>query len=362
MTTTSDTRAGEQGRSRPGRIIVSANPLNAEIPPDAWQHTITPTDQFYVRSHFAAPQADADSWSLQLSGALEGAREVTLAELRALPTRTLTATMECAGNDRLGFAPLCEGEPWGSGAVSTGVWTGVALRDLLARVRLRPTAVELLFTGADAGAPPDSSGALAFERSLPLAKALDPDTLLAFELNGAPLPHIHGGPLRLVVPGWYGMASVKWLTRITALEQPFAGYFQRERYVLVRPGEAERVPLGAMAVKSRITAPSEGATLPMGSHTVSGVAWSGSGVARVEVRVDHDGAWQAARLHDGPRYAWRRWEWTWEADEPGKHVLQVRATDEAGNTQPDVAAWNQFGYVNNAIQSVVVYIGEREAA
>jgi DMSO/TMAO reductase YedYZ molybdopterin-dependent catalytic subunit len=268
--------------------------------------------------------------------------------------------MVCAGNNRLGFAPLAAGEPWGTGAVSTAAWRGVALCDVLAAAQLRHTTVELLFTGADQGVPSGEHESVAYARSLLLEKALDPDTLLAYAMNDAPLPLIHGGPVRLIVPDWYGMASVKWLVGLTALEQPFDGYFQRQRYVIERPDQALKLPVQTMRVEASITSPRAGDTLPVGKHTVRGVAWSGDGaIAQVEVRVDYDGEWQRARLvGDAQPHTWRAWEWIWRASEAGRHVLQARATDAQGHTQPEVTEWNRYGYANNAIQSVVVAVDD----
>jgi DMSO/TMAO reductase YedYZ molybdopterin-dependent catalytic subunit len=268
--------------------------------------------------------------------------------------------MECAGNDRIGFAPLTPGEPWGSGAVSTAIWRGTPLRELLAAAALDETCVELLFCGADGGVPSGEHSTTMYARSLPIDKALEADTLVAYEMNGQPIPAQHGGPVRLVVPGWYGMASVKWLERISALEQPFDGYFQRARYVLERPGAPPK-PLQAMQVKAHIATPQAGECMTTGAIEISGMAWSGEGaIVRVEVRIDHTGRWNAAQLGEcATAHSWQPWSWTCEACAPGRHVIQVRATDSRGNTQPEVAEWNKYGYVNNAIQTIVVTVVER---
>ena len=339
-------------------VIVTAQPFNAEMPPEAWQAAVTPTEQFYVRNHFAVPELDPATWCLHIGGAVQHSQDLHLADLRAFPSRTVTTTMVCAGNNRLGFAPLAAGEPWGAGAVSTAAWQGVALRDVLSRAQLRHSTVELLFTGADQGVPQGEHETVAYARSLPLDKALDPDTLLAYAMNDAPLPPMHGGPVRLIVPDWYGMASVKWLAHVTAIEQPFDGYFQHQRYVIERPDQTAKLPVQTMRVETYITSPQGGDTLTIGKHSVRGVAWSGEEpIAQVEVRLDYDGEWQTARLvGDAQPHAWRAWEWIWQASEAGRHVLQARATDSQGHTQPEVAEWNRYGYANNAIQSVVVAV------
>ena len=338
-----------------GLVVVKDDPFNAESPLPALAVVPTPAAQFYVRSHFSNPVLDAGEWRLRLGGGFDRPVELAFAELTAMPSRTLQATMECAGNDRIGFAPLPPGEPWGAGAVSFGVWRGVPLADILGRAGLQPGAVELLFEGADQGQPEGSDSYQPFLRSLPLEKACDPDTLLTYELDGAPLTEDHGGPVRLLVPGWYGVASVKWLVRITALDQCFRGFFQHERYVIRRSDTDHVEPLREMLVKSLVTSMQSGDVIAPGRHMVAGIAWSGAGrITKVEISADGS-PWEPARLLGaGTAYGWQEWEWEWAVLQPGRHVVRVRATDEHHNVQPDVAAWNELGYVNNAIQLVAV--------
>ena len=340
----------------PELVVVRADPFNAEAPVGILGEASTPSKLFYVRSHFPTPVLEAASWRLRVEGPAARRLDLTFDELRALPDRTVVATLECAGNDRVGFAPMVPGEPWGPGAVSTARWRGVSLASLLNRVDLADATVEVLFEGADQGQAGGSSSTR-FARALPLEKALDPDTILAYEINGQPLPAEHGGPVRLIVPDWYGVASVKWLVRVAAIERPFDGYFQVQRYVLDRPGH-EPEPLRAMLVKSLITNLQTGSTLEPGTHVVRGVAWSGDGpIARVDVSVGGEGAWWPARLvGEAPPHAWQCWEFDWEALIPGRHLLRVRATDGRGNIQPDIAAWNRLGYANNAIQVIAVEV------
>lgn len=238
----------------------------------------------------------------------------------------------------------------------------MSLRTVLEQAGLAASVIELRFDGADRGKPDGVDEEMAFARALPLAKALDPDTLLAYELNGAPLPPEHGGPVRLVVPDWYGMASVKWLIRIVALEQPFDGYFQTTSYVLERRGAADprraKEPLQAMLVKSLITSPAAGDQVSLERQHLLGVAWSGAGaIVKVEVSVEGEGEWQSAELlGEALPHTWRQWRWEWKPAHSGRHALRVRATDEQGNTQPDVPEWNRLGYANNAIQLVMVEV------
>jgi DMSO/TMAO reductase YedYZ molybdopterin-dependent catalytic subunit len=243
-------------------------------------------------------------------------------------------------------------QPWLYEAIGTAEWTGTSVWPLLERAGLRADVAEILFVGADT--PPGD--APPFARSLPCADALHPDMLLAYEMNGEPLPAAHGGPVRLVVPGWYGVASVKWLVQIEALTEPFTGYFQAARYVMDIPGAATQPPLRTMAVKSLITHPAAGAVLPPGRVTIRGVAWSGDGViTEVTVSTDGGATWQLAPVTPptGP-YAWQPWTFAWTPPGPGLYTLCARATDVAGHTQPAVALWNRLGYANNAIQGVAV--------
>ena len=341
-------------------VMVKQEPFNAEAPLVALRDARTATESFYVRSHFATPATAPGTWRLHMEGLVEQPLELTETELRALPARTVVATMECAGNDRVRFAPIPPGEPWGLGAVSTAVWRGVSVRDVLEQARLGPAVVEIVFEGADEGKPALDEPPTRFARSLPLNQALHPDTLLAYEMNGEPLTAAHGGPVRLVVPDWYGVASVKWVARIAAIAEPFRGFYQARRYVFVRPDGSRPTPLSTMRVKSLITSHANGERIGLGPHVLAGVAWSGDGaIMQVEVATGGDGVWQAARLQDEARpHTWRRWEYEWQPRYAGRHVLRVRATDIQGNVQPDLAEWNVLGYCNNSIQQVVLEVGE----
>jgi DMSO/TMAO reductase YedYZ molybdopterin-dependent catalytic subunit len=338
---------------RAGLVVVKPEPFNAETPPEALAQARTPTASFFIRSNHAEPELPAATHRVAVEGAVESPFTLEWAELARGPMRSLTATLECAGNGRTSMAPLPEGEPWGQGALGTAVWKGVPLAEVLTRARLHSDVVEVLVEGAD------GQGSKRFARSLPVSKALHPDTLLALEMNGAPLTRAHGAPVRLLVPGWYGMASVKWVSRIEALTRPFEGYYQRERYIYEsRDGRAPE-PVTRMQVKSLITSPAEGERAAPGRVVVQGLAWSGERrVVQVEVAVDGGESWQPATLLETPRpSAWVRWAFTWEDAAPGRHTLRARATDEAGETQPERAPWNRLGYGNNAVQVRVVDVG-----
>lgn len=331
------------------RILVTTDPENSEFPfaeldPEAW---ITPLERFYVRNHFSVPEIDAGAWRLRV-GTGEGAARLSLGDLDALPSRTLVSVLECAGNGRRYNDRPAKGVQWGQGAVSNGEWSGPALADVLDAAGA-PPAEHYAFTGADRGRVDGIDGEIAFRRSVPRSKALDSDTLVALRLNGEPLNGPHGAPARLFVPGWYGMASVKWLVAIEPCDAPVDDYFMAVDYTR-RSADGGREPLEWVAPKAEIARPVEGAEVPAGRVEVEGAAWAGDAtVERVEISVD-DSDWSEADL-DGPvtRYGWRLWRWTWEAA-PGEHRLAARATDAQGRTQPDEPDPSAPGYLNHWVR------------
>lgn len=332
----------------PDLVIVSEDPLNAETRLDLVDGRVVAAGRHYVRTHFALPSAPD---RIVLDGAVRATREITLDEVRGSANRTIDVTLECAGNGRRFLDPPVPGEQWALGAVGNATWTGVSLGELV-RGNVLPSATELLFRGADEGTPKDLGRRIAYERSLPVAIALEDDVLVAYEMNGAPIPAEHGGPLRLIVPGWYGMASVKWLARITALERPFAGFFQTDRYVI------EGRPLRSIEPRAVITRPADGARVPSGHVAVRGYAWSGHApIARVELSDTSGAALGSCDLaDDASPYAWRAFRITAELG-PGEHEIVARATDRAGNTQPTAPRWNALGYANNAARPVRLRVG-----
>lgn len=341
-------------------VTVEAVPYNAETPLSALAEPITPAHLFYVRNHFEAPALDLATWRLIVDGAVQRPLTLGLDDLHRLPAHTVTLTMECAGNGRTTLSPQPAGTPWAFGAVSTGRFTGVALRHVLDLAGAEPGACEIVGIGADTGSV-DGERRIPFERSLPLALARHPDVLLAWALNDAPLAPEHGSPLRLVVPGWYGVASVKWLVRLQAVLQPFAGYYQQERYVYVDEAcTAEGAPVGPMRVRSVIAAPDDGAILTPEATPITGLAWTGEGeVAQVEVSTDGGATWALAEMDapaDGSPYAGRVWRCRWLPSTPGDYVLMARATDATGQRQPLSSRWNRHGYGNNEVQRVKVHV------
>jgi DMSO/TMAO reductase YedYZ molybdopterin-dependent catalytic subunit len=285
-------------------------------------------------------------------------QKLSLDDLRGLGSRTLISTMECAGNGRTALAPLPGGEPWHTHAVGTASWTGVPLRAVLERAGLRSSTREILAAGVDRGQPEDAPAPLAYERALPLDKAMHPDTLLAWDMNGAPLTREHGGPLRLVVPDWYGMASVKWLTRLEARDSPFEGYYQSQRYVYDLADGTPVRPVTTMRVKSLIVSPADGERVRGPSLTIRGRAWAGqTPIVRVEISTRGGESWEEARLLGAAsEHAWAAWEYTWQPPAPGRHVLRVRARDAAGNQQPHLGHWNRHGYGSNAVRLHVLEV------
>ncbi|MBY0491687.1 MAG: sulfite oxidase [Gemmatimonadaceae bacterium] len=334
-------------------VVVRPHPLCAETPMPVLAEPVTPRESVYVRSNFDNPVLDA-SHRLSVGGAVRAPFAIGLDELAALPQHEVLVTMECAGNWRLGMTPVPTGEPWEYGALSTTRWSGVPLRLLLERAGVEPGAVEVLATGADVGPRDDAEGPVQFQRSLPLDAARAPDTLVATHMDGVPLTMDHGAPVRLIVPGWYGMASVKWLARLDVITTPFTGYFQSKRYVYHTPDGV--VPVTQALVKSMIVSPADGGTSAR-DVVLRGWAWSGAApITQVEVQVN-GGAWQQAEL-GAPM---SRWAWTPFSCPvvlpPGAVALRSRATDASGAVQPEQIVWNALGYGNNAIRTITVHVG-----
>jgi DMSO/TMAO reductase YedYZ molybdopterin-dependent catalytic subunit len=283
---------------------------------------------------------------------------LSLRDLLNLPSRSRAVTLECAGNGRSLLQPPVEGENWRLGAVSTAEWTGVPLAEVLDRAGIAKSAKEVVFRGADRGTPTGAASVVPFERSLKLDLARDPDVLLAYAMNGETLPVQHGYPLRLVVPDWYAVASVKWLTEIEAIDHAFDGHYQVNAYYMEREenGKVTREPLTLQRVRALIVEPDPDQAVERGEMAIRGVAWSGAAsIARVDVSVN--GTWEEARLiGERTRHSWQWWELITRVSEPGPVMLRARATDMAGRTQPAQPEWNRLGYGNNAIQEVPIRV------
>ena len=342
---------------RPDMLVHEEEPFNAETSlAGLAEGPLTATDAFYVRGHGAVPEIDSATWRLRVHGLVERELGLSLASLReALPEQTLTATLQCAGNRRAGLIAIraIAGQPWGPGATGTATWTGVALADVLALAGPLPAAGHVGFEGAE---PCPEADGERFGGSIPLTKARRPEVLLAWAMNGEPLAPVHGAPLRVVVPGYIGARSVKWLQRIELRSEPWDGYFQHVIYRLVPAdgtvGPGVGIPLGLIALNSEILSPADGATVPAGPLEVRGYAFAGGerSVARVDLSLDGGATWVQTELLDdlGP-WAWRHWRATVNLG-PGTHEIVVRAWDSSAATQPEDEAglWNPPGYVNNA--------------
>lgn len=325
--------------------LIPYGETNLGTPLELIEGLIVPNSQFFVRSNGPTPDISRNDWNLRVDGEVRTPLTLDFAALSALPKRTITAFLECTGNGRSRFHPVAEGTPWKNDAAGNAVWSGVSLRHVLEAAGPLESAVDVVTQGADL---PD------MRRGLPMRVALDPDTMLVFEMNGEPLPALHGGPVRLLVPGWAGIASTKWLTSLEVWKHPFTGKFQGESYVVYDSDGTPVAPISQMPVKSVIARPADGDEVAAGATVICGYAWSGyAGIGTVEVRID-DGEWARAEIVDsaGP-LSWCKWSYTAELDS-GRHVIAARATDECGIQQPRRAAWNQKGYLMNEIQTISI--------
>jgi DMSO/TMAO reductase YedYZ molybdopterin-dependent catalytic subunit len=332
---------------------------NRGMPLEALRYDITPTGLHYLLVHFDIPAVDAVTWRLRLGGLVSNSVELSLEELRARPSRTIPVTLECAGNGRARLNPRPLSNPWLFEAIGTAEWTGTPLGPLLDEAGLLDGAVELVFTGADRGVQGGTEHD--FQRSLSIAEAHRPEVLLVYAMNGAPLQPQHGFPLRLIVPGWYGMASVKWLRSIEAVAEPFLGYQQGTAYHYKADADDPGEPVSRIRARALMTPPgipdyfSRRRLVDPGRVRLTGRAWGGRvPIARVEVAVD--GTWRDAML--GPslgEFAWRSWSYEWAAT-PGEHTIACRATDAAGDAQPNESPWNYQGMGNNSVQTVPVTV------
>lgn len=317
------------------------------------QGLITPNRLFFVRNNSSSIDVDAAEWRLPVDGdAVARPMELSYDEIRKMPSRTLVSYLECGGNHRAMFDLVngrkAQGTQWKTGGVGNGVWTGVSLWDCLERAGVADNAVNVLLVGLDAGSPEEG-----FRRVLPIEKARDPDTLLAYALNGETLPRDHGYPLRALVPGWVGSSSIKWLSRIVVSSEPLWTRNNTTSYVLIGDayppeGDAAGKVATAQSIKSALALPWP-AELPAGSHRIQGYAHSPDGpITGVEWSVDLGETWDGATVPEPQvQYSWARFELAWDA-RPGEHVVMTRASDAAGNTQPDAVPFNEKGYLFNA--------------
>lgn len=333
---------------------------NHGMPLEGLRYPITPLGMHYLLTHFDIPAADEATWRLEIGGRVRHPRTLTMHDVRSLPSVTLPVTMECAGNGRARLRPRPMSQPWLNEAVGTAEWTGTPLRPLLEEAEPFDDAVELVFTGTDHGI----QGGIEqdYERSLPIAERRLDDALLAYAINGQPLPPQHGYPLRLLVPGWYGMASVKWLRKISAVAEPFLGY-QMKAYRLRQEPDDIGVPVTRLLPRALMIPPGfpdffeRTRIVERGRVELEGRAWSGRApIVRVDVSVDAASTWKPALLGKATgRFAWTGWTFVWDAA-PGDHELVVRATDGSDEVQPIDQLWNLHGLANNSAQRVPVTV------
>src|SRR4051794_31416635 len=369
MTSLSDvslpSRVAEPGEGiGPDELGLAAR--NHGMPLELMRHDLTPLGAHYLLTHYDTPFLPADTYRLEITGAVRRSLTLELADLRSRPAVTTPVTMECAGNGRARFTPRPVSQPWLQEAVGTMAWTGTPLAPLLQEAGLEDDAMDVVFTGADHGV--ERGVEQDYQRSLPVAKALDESVLLAWACNGTDLPPQHGAPLRLVVPGWYGMASVKWLTRVEAVTSAFDGP-QMRAYRLRQSSDEVGEALTTIRPRALVAPPgfpdfmSRARVVRPGRLLLEGRAWSGTGtVDGVEVTTDGGATWHGAALDDPVgEFAWRRWTWWWDV-EPGRHLVSARATDVTGAGQPrdlDTSPWNRGGFANNALQHVEVLVVAR---
>jgi len=327
-----------------GLIVREAAPENLEFQFHTLATFMTPVEQFFVRNHFAVPPLTAQNWQLRIEGAVERPLTLTLADLMQMPAQTQVATLECAGNSRAFLEPPAPGVPWTLGAVGNAEWTGVALATVLAQAGVKSSALEIILEGADQGEvkeEPRPPGQIHYVRSLTRAQLQQSPVLLAYVMNGEPLTPAHGFPVRALIPGWYGMAAVKWLTRIIVTEQPFQGYFQTVDYAYWAQRDGlppQLVPITTMAVKAEIARPAAHEIVPANStYRIHGAAWAGdAAITTVDISTDGGASWHVATLLGKPvDRAWRFWEFFWPTPAtPGSYTVMARATDATGRTQP----------------------------
>jgi DMSO/TMAO reductase YedYZ molybdopterin-dependent catalytic subunit len=342
-----------------GMIIRSSRAEDAEMPLEGFLESyITPIDRFFVRSHHYQPTVDAAAWRLQVNGKVATALTLTMEELKKFPRVELVSVLECAGNGRGLYEPSMAGMQWTYGSVGNGRWTGVRLADVLKKAGAQPGAIEVLFDGADVpvGKQPE------FQRGIPFNKAMDQNTILAYEMNGEAIPKEHGFPLRLIVPGWAGDCWVKWITRIEVRDTEFDGFYMKSAYrhpgKPVAPGSAvdlaQMKPVTTLRIKSVLASHIDGQDIAIAPAKLRGVAWSNeSPVSIVEVSTDGGRTWRQARLgKDAARFGWRQWEYDWTPPQAAFYNVMVKARNTAGDNQPYAQEWNPSGYGHNVVHAV----------
>ncbi|WP_227936943.1 sulfite oxidase [Alkalihalobacillus deserti] len=344
---------------KPTLTTQSLNPDNKETPISFMNSDLIGQKLLYKRNHFSYPTLTYSNYWLPINGLVTTPKVFSLQDIVNFPSKTQKVVLECAGNKRSLFTPKVFGEQWGKGAISQGYWTGVPLKDLLQTAGILEGVTEVIFEGYDSGKKTDLDHIYSYSRSLPLEKALHPDTLIAYEYNYQPIPFKHGFPLRLIVPQWYGMASVKWIKQIRLINGKFKGPFQSVDYVFYPhvDNDEDAYPVTMMHVNSTIQKPLDRQILTTGTHLIKGIAWTGKEtISKVEISTDNGETWSNIELLNKDHYEWTSWVYKWSVLEKGEYTIMTRATDSCHRTQPDQAFWNRKGYGYNAIDHITVKI------
>ena len=338
--------------------VMTERPLNAETSTESLRSWITDNDVFFKRNQGQFPEAPINlaEWVLRVNGLVAKELSLSFEDIRRLPKVEVADTLECSGNSRSLLKDKASGNPWTIGGVGNAIWGGIWLKDLLEAAGLQDNARHVGFEGFDKAM---GSAGIKFIRSIPVEKAMA-STLLAYEMNGQPLPLKHGYPLRALALGWTGANCVKWLKNISVLDKPFEGFFMDKVYRVFQKGEDPKSGevVTDIDLKSIIVEPAGGQTLSAGIVPIRGAAYAGeTGIAKVEVSVDNGSTWHAAELIGLKQpYAWRHWEYLWRVNTAGEYTIMARATDEDGMRQPQKANWNALGYGNNGINEHAVTV------
>ncbi|MGG3466959.1 sulfite oxidase [Neobacillus pocheonensis] len=342
-------------------IVHNLQPENKETPIQFIESDILGPKLFYRRNHFSFPTLTFSNYWLPVNGYVDTPRIFSMQEILKLPARTIKVVLECAGNKRGFFEPKVFGEQWEKGAMSHGYWKGVSLRSFLELVGIKEDSKEVIVEGYDYGKRTDTDRVYSFTRSVPLEKALHPDSIIAYEYNNQPIPFFHGYPLRLIVPNFYAMASVKWIKQITVIDSIYKGPFQSIDYVYYpnKNNDEGAFPVTAMNVNSTIQKPLDREILNTGTHTIKGIAWTGQGsISKVEISTDNGQNWRLANIRNsGPGdYGWFPWSYEWTVNVKGEYTIMAKATDSTNRTQPASPFWNRKGYGYNAYDKITIKV------
>ncbi|NRD79656.1 sulfite oxidase [Bacillus sp. BRMEA1] len=346
---------------KPSLVVRNLMPENKETPIEFLEDHVVDNKLFYRRNHFLYPQLTNEGFWLPINGFIHSPALFSMKDLLRLPSKTIKVVMECAGNKRHFFEPKVFGEQWEKGAISQGYWKGVPLKSLLELVGVKNGAKEVVFEGYDYGEKTNLDQVVPFSRSLPLEKAMHPDTIIAYEYNQQPIGFQHGYPLRLIVPQWYAMASVKWLKQITVVDNEFNGPFQTDDYVYYPKNDnnSDSYPVTFMNVNSTIQKPLHMQILQTGKHIIKGIAWTGKGIiSKVEISINNGESWHKAIIVNQAMepYGWVAWRWEWSALDRGEYTILSRAADSLNRIQPLLPFWNRKGYGYNAVDKIKVKI------